>query len=140
MIRMVHVLVLVYVAVTGLSSLSARAQTPDGLLAAIASEAKSADPSFRAFSPERGARFYAQTHGKELSCASCHSTDPAAPGRHAKSGKSIQALAPAANADRFTDAAKVGKWFKRNCSDVLDRVCTPQEKGDLLAYLITIRK
>ncbi len=62
-----------------------------------------------------------------------------APGKHAKTGKLIKALAPAANADRFTDAAKVEKWFKRNCNDVLDRACTPQEKGDVLAYLLTVK-
>ena len=37
---------------------------------------------------------------------------------------------------RFTDPAKVEKWFKRNCSDVLGRECTALEKGDSLAYLL----
>jgi hypothetical protein len=30
---------------------------------------------------------------------------------------------------RYTDPAKVEKWFKRNCTEVLGRVCTAQEKG-----------
>jgi hypothetical protein len=34
----------------------------------------------------------------------------------------------------------VEKWFKRNCSDVLGRACSAQEKGDLLAWLATVRK
>ena len=140
MIRLFHVLVLVFVAVTGLMSLSAFAQTPAEILAAVKNEAKSTTPSFQGFSAERGERFYKQTHGKELSCASCHTEDPAAAGKHAKSGKIIQALAPAVNAERFTDPAKVEKWFKRNCNDVLGRVCTPQEKGDVIAYILTITK
>lgn len=140
MLRVLHVVVLVFVAVAGLMSLSASAQTPDSTLAAIKNEAKSSNPSFQGFSAERGERFFKQTHGNELSCASCHTENPAADGKHAKTGKIIKALAPAANAERFTDAAKVEKWFKRNCNDVLDRVCTPQEKGDVLAYLLTIKK
>ena len=35
---------------------------------------------------------------------------------------------------------KVAKWFKRNCNDVLDRECTAQEKGDVLSYLLTVKK
>lgn len=140
MLRVIHVVVLLFVAVAGLTSLSASAQTPDDALAAIKNEAKNSTPSFKGFSTERGERFFKQTHGNELSCASCHTENPAVDGKHAKTGKIIKALAPAANAERFTDAAKVEKWFKRNCNDVLDRVCTPQEKGDVLAYLLTIKK
>jgi hypothetical protein len=140
MIRLLHVLVLVYVAVTGLMSLSVSEQAPTEILSAVKDEAMSSTPSFQGFSAERGERFYRQTHGKELSCASCHTEDPAAAGKHAKSDKVIQALAPAANAERFTDPAKVEKWFKRNCNDVLGRVCTPQEKGDVIAYILAITK
>ena len=60
-------------------------------------------------------------------------------GKHAKSDKAVKPLAPSANADRFSDMKKVEKWFKRNCNDVLERVCTAQEKGDVLAYLLTIK-
>jgi len=140
MFRVIHVLVLVFVAVAGLTSLSASAETADSILAAINNEAKSSTPSFKGFSAERGERFFKQTHGNELSCASCHTDNPAAPGKHAKTGKIIKPLAPAANPERFTDTAKVAKWFKRNCNDVLDRVCTPQEKGDVLTYLRTIKQ
>ena len=139
MFRVIHVCVLVFVAVAGLMSLSASAETTDSILAAIKTEARNSNPAFQGFSAERGERFFKQTHGNELSCASCHTENPAASGKHAKTGKIIKALAPAANADRFTDAAKVEKWFKRNCNDVLGRVCTPQEKGDVLAYLLTVK-
>ena len=57
-----------------------------------------------------------------------------------KTGKFIQPPAPAANAERITDMNKVDNRFKRNCKDVLNRACTPQEKGDVLTYLLTIRK
>ncbi|MGE5757427.1 MAG: DUF1924 domain-containing protein [Sideroxydans sp.] len=140
MFRVIHVCILVFVAVAGLMSLSASAETADSILAALKTEARNSNPAFQGFSAERGERFFKQTHGNELSCASCHTENPAASGKHAKTGKIIKALAPAANAERFTDAAKVEKWFKRNCNDVLDRVCTPQEKGDVLAYLLTIKK
>jgi hypothetical protein len=32
--------------------------------------------------------------------------------------------------------AKVDKWFRRNCNDVLKRECTPVEKADVLAWLL----
>ena len=133
MFRLLHVLVLLFVAVFGLISLTALAQTPDEVLAVIQSDAQANNPAFQGFSSARGESFFKQTHGNELSCSACHT------GKHAKTGKAIQPLAPAANAKRFTDTAKVEKWFKRNCNDVLDRVCTPQEKGDVLAYLLTIK-
>jgi hypothetical protein len=61
-------------------------------------------------------------------------------GRHAKTGKPIAPLAPAANTERFTDAAKSEKWFRRNCNDVVGRPCTTQEKGDVLAYLMSLKR
>lgn len=126
-------------AVAGLMSLSASAQTPDEILAAIKNEAKSSNSFFKEFSADRGASFFKQKHANESSCATCHTDNPAVSGKHAKTGKIIKALAPAANTERFTDPAKVNKWFRRNCNDVLDRLCTPQEKGDVLTYLLTVK-
>jgi hypothetical protein len=88
---------------------------------------------------ERGARFFAAKQGGEWSCASCHTEKPTQAGRHAKTDKPITALAPAANAERFTDAAKVDKWFRRNCNDTLNRVCTAQEKADVMAWLLSLK-
>ena len=87
----------------------------------------------------RGQAFYHQTHGGEWSCASCHGSPPSKQGKHASTGKAIAPLAPAFNAKAFTDTAKVDKWFKRNCKDVLERECTPTEKADVLAYLISLK-
>jgi hypothetical protein len=86
--------------------------------------------------PERGRVFFSSRHGGEWSCASCHGNPPVAAGRHASTGKTIAAMAPAVNPARFTDAAKVDKWFRRNCNDVLSRECSAGEKADVLAWLI----
>ncbi len=97
------------------------------------------DPAFAAFSAERGRQFFAATHGKEWSCTSCHTANPAAAGKHAVTGKPIAPLAPAANPERFATPAKAEKWFKRNCNDVAGRPCTAREKGDVLAWLATVK-
>lgn len=86
----------------------------------------------------RGAAFFTRTHGRDGSCASCHGERPVRPGRHASTGKAIDPLAPAANPSAFTDSARVDKWFRRNCRDVLGRECSPGEKADVLAWLATL--
>ena len=106
-----------------------------GLLAGYQAEARKADPSFSA-SASRGERFFNAKHGYEWSCASCHGNPPTGQGKHATTGKAIAPLAPAANAERFADAAKVEKWFRRNCNDVLGRACTPAEKADVMAFVL----
>ncbi len=100
--------------------------------------AKQENPAFKEFSATAGQKFYHAKPG-ELACASCHTDSPMAVGKHATTGKEIQPLAPVANAKRFTDAANVEKWFKRNCNDVLKRACTAQEKGDFMAYLLSVK-
>jgi len=130
---------LALVAVAGLAAQPAFAETPNEILASIQKEA-AGTPGFQGFSAARGESFFKAKHGGEWSCASCHTENPVALGKHAKTGKVIDPLAPSANAERFTSPKKVDKWFKRNCNDVLNRVCTPQEKGDMLAYLLTVKK
>lgn len=73
--------------------------------------------------------------GKVRNCSTCHGNDLTKPGKHAKTGKVIDPLAPSANKERLTDSAFIEKWFKRNCKWVVNRECTPQEKGDFLMYL-----
>jgi len=114
---------------------SAFAADPAGLLAGYQAEARKANGAFST-SASRGEQFFTERHGGEWSCASCHGSPPTGQGKHAKTGKSIAPLAPAANAERFADAAKVEKWFRRNCNDVLGRACTPSEKADVLAYVL----
>jgi hypothetical protein len=88
---------------------------------------------------ERGRVFFSSRQGGEWSCTSCHGTPPTGAGKHASTGKSIEPLAPAANPRRFTDTAKVDKWFRRNCNDVLRRECSAGEKADVIAYLISLK-
>jgi hypothetical protein len=127
------------IATAGLAANPAFAVTPDEVLASFKHDA-SGLPGFQEFSAARGEKLFKTKHNHNLSCSTCHTDNPAAQGKHSETDKLIKPLAPAANEERFTDMKKVAKWFKRNCNDVLDRECTPQEKGDVLAYLLTIRK
>jgi uncharacterized membrane protein len=110
----------------------------DAILAALTDEAAKTDPAFAGFSAERGAAFWSASHvgGKvdTPSCTSCHSKDPTADGS-TRAGKTIAPMAVSKTPDRFTDAAKVAKWFARNCNSVLGRECSAVEKGDVITYL-----
>ena len=88
---------------------------------------------------ERGRVFFTSRQGGEWSCASCHGNPPTEPGKHASTGKSIDPMAPAVNPKAFTDTAKLDKWFRRNCKDVLQRECSAGEKANVLAYLIGLK-
>ena len=85
---------------------------------------------------DRGRAFFGRRHGAEWSCASCHGADATEPGRHVVTGKPIPPLAPARNPRAITDRAKVDKWFRRNCGDVLGRACSAAERADVLAFLL----
>jgi hypothetical protein len=123
-----------------LPGLKASAATPAEIQKSFEPAARAGTPGFSGFSAARGQQFFSSAHGNDWSCTSCHTASPVAPGKHAKTGKEIAPLAPAANPQRFSDTAKVEKWFKRNCNDVLGRVCNAQEKGDVLAYLMSLAK
>lgn len=88
----------------------------------------------------RGARLFVAKGANALNCAACHGQPPTGAARHASTGKRIEPLAPAFNAERFTDQAKVDKWFRRNCKDVFARECGAGEKADLLAYLLSLSR
>jgi len=123
-----------------LAALETAAATPAEIQKSFDMAARAGASGFSGFSVARGQQFFSSSHGNDWSCTSCHTANPAATGKHAKTGKEIAPLAPAANLQRFTDEAKVEKWFKRNCNDVLGRACTAQEKGDVLAYLMSLAK
>lgn len=88
---------------------------------------------------QAGQQFFLKKHGNDWSCASCHGEVPVRSGRHASTGKALEPLAPAVNAKSLTDVARVDKWFRRNCKDVLGRECSAGEKADVLAWLISLR-
>lgn len=88
--------------------------------------------------PDRGRAMFMASHsgGKPdtPSCTTCHLSDPKAAGR-TRVGKAIEPMAVSVVPTRFTDPAKVEKWFGRNCNSVLGRDCTAQEKLDILTWL-----
>jgi cytochrome c peroxidase len=129
----------VAVALAGFFSAAAAAVTADQLQADYEAAARKEAPGFAGTSATRGAEFFRSPHGSDWSCATCHMEKPVVQGRHARTGNLIQPLAPVANAERFTDPAKVEKWFRRNCGDVLGRACTAQEKGDVIAFLRSLK-
>ena len=123
--------VLLIIWALGVSGL-AHATTPQEILKSYESQSSKA-------SPAKGEQFFNAKHGKEWSCASCHENPPNHETKHIVTGKAIKPLSPNANPARFTDEAKVDKWFKRNCNDVLGRECTAQEKADVLSWLMTVK-
>jgi len=117
----------------------ALAEAPESFIKLYGEQCKQENSSFQGFDPARGRQLYSKQQASDWSCATCHTEDPKSPGEHCETHKKIQPIAPAANPDRFTDAAKVEKWFKRSCKDVLGRECSAQEKGDFLAYLTSLK-
>lgn len=71
----------------------------------------------------------------ERSCTSCHSRDLKQSGKHIRTKKSIDPMAPSVNTKRLTSTQEINKWFKRNCKWTIGRECTVTEKANLLAYL-----
>ena len=116
---------------------SAASATPasDELFARYKSEGASA------FDAERGKADWGKEgkveDGVKMNCSTCHGDDLRKPGKHKKTGKVIDPMAPSVNPERFTDAKKIEKWFKRNCNDAWGRECTAQEKGDVLKFLLS---
>ena len=121
------------------SAVAWAADTPASLMAHYA---QVAGVPVSALSAQRGAALYRSEHpgrdAQPVSCASCHTASPTQAGR-TRVGKRIEPLAPIAHPERFTDAAKVEKWFRRNCTDVLQRECSGQEKGDFIAWLSQVK-
>lgn len=116
-----------------LAAATAHATTPAAQLARFSADAG------RAGDAAQGQRLFTTRQGGEWSCASCHHAQPTKPGRHAATGKTIDTLAPAFNPASFTDEARVNKWFRRNCKEVLSRECSAAEKADITAWLITLK-
>jgi hypothetical protein len=84
---------------------------------------------------KRGEELWNRRPYLDRSCTDCHGADLHQPGRHQRTNKPIEPMAPSVSTGRYTDPDKMEKWFKRNCKWTWNRECTPQEKGDLLEYL-----
>jgi len=105
--------------------------------------AKAINPEYKDFSVDDGKAFFNReitVKGKPVACASCHTTNPADPGKHIVTGKPIRPLSPVVNAKRFADLDKVEKNFTSHCNDIIGRDCTAQEKANFIAYLLTADK
>jgi mono/diheme cytochrome c family protein len=121
------------------SAVALAAETPASLTARYAQEA---GIPLSSLSAARGVTLYRTDYpgrnAQPVNCAGCHTDNPKRAGQ-TRVGKRIEPLAPAANPVRFTDAAKVEKWFRRNCQDVLQRECSAQEKGDFIVWLSQVK-
>jgi cytochrome c553 len=111
----------------------------DAIVAGYAAEARAADAAFAGVSAERGEKLFrtpwAGGDARTPSCTACHTENPQAPGRNAKTGRAIDPVAVSANPKRFTDRDEVEKQFGRDCKSVLGRACTAREKGDYIAFM-----
>ncbi len=124
-----------------LLSIAAHAETPQQIGQTYAAEAAARQAGFTP-SAKRGETFFRQrfaNNDKMPACTSCHTDSPLNAGQHVVTGKAIRPLAVAANGQRFSDPAKVEKWFGRNCKEVVGRACTPGEKADFVAYMCEVR-
>jgi mono/diheme cytochrome c family protein len=132
--RMKNMLVVTPGMVAMILGAAALAGPREDLLAQYAAAAKTTG-----FSAARGQVLHTQNFsgGKPdtPSCTTCHGKDTRGAGR-APTGKAIEPVAVSVTPTRYTDPAKVEKWFKRNCIEVMGRECTPQEKGDWLAFVM----
>ena len=122
-----------------LAALTLSAQTVFAQNALETAFSKYAGKEKLTFSAERGKElFYKKSidkDGKEIQCVTCHTRDLTKQGKHKKTGKVIEPMAPSVNKERYTDLKKIKKWFKRNCKGTIGRECTNQEKGDVLQFL-----
>ena len=124
-----------------LISITAYAETPQQIRQIYASEAAAQQAGFSP-SAKRGETLFRQRfalNDKMPACTSCHTDSPLNAGQHAVTGKAIRPLAVAANGERFSDPAKVEKWFGRNCKEVVGHACSPAEKADFVAYMSEVR-
>lgn len=112
----------------------------DDILRSLDSTARAADPAFAGFSAARGQALHTQTFAggkpETPACTSCHGATPRSSGR-TPAGKAVEPMALSLSPTRYSDAAKVDKWFTRNCRDVLGRECTAREKGDWLSFMFS---
>lgn len=119
------------------SATSVFAETPASLVSGYAAQAAKTTPGFTP-SAQRGQSFFTNDWGvssKMSNCTVCHGKNLKAEGKHVITDKRIAPFSPAANPERFTSSAKVEKWFRRNCTEVVGRECTAAEKADLIQFV-----
>jgi hypothetical protein len=122
------------------AALAGDAADRQAILDGLAAEAQAADPAFAGFSAAAGETLFrtawAGGDSRTPSCTACHTEDPRAMGRNAKTGRPIEPVAVSVKPDRFTDPDEVAKQFRRDCEAVLGRHCTAREKGDYITFMM----
>lgn len=94
------------------------------------------------FTAEAGRKFYLVRRtwqSGDFTCSGCHTDDPRKEGKHIQTKAPIKPLAPSANPERFTDVQKVEANFTAHCMDLHERDCRAHEKGNLIAYLMSVK-
>jgi len=123
-----------------LTSVGAQAGPREDILAQLTIQARADSAAFAGFSAARGYTLFSTKFGTGKpttpSCTACHTSSPLNEGK-TRAGKPIDPMAISKNPTRFTDPAKVAKWFRRNCRTVIGRECTALEKGDYLTFMIS---
>lgn len=116
------------------------ASVVDEYLSSLKEEVLKQNPDFKGFDAKRGEKIFTSKHigkkGKQISCTSCHGIDLSASSENFFTGKTIKALSPKANPQRFTKIKTIKKWMRRNFNDVYNRQGTALEKGDVTTYII----
>lgn len=128
----------------GLTSFSAQADvsSAEQLANKFGILAKALNPN-ATLSAEAGRAFFIKkvtVKGKDLSCSTCHTDNPANNGKHADTGKLIQPMAPSVNPKRFSDVQKSSEKFAEHCKDLYGKDCTAEEKGNFITYLLSVKR
>lgn len=48
-------------------------------------------------------------------------------------------MSPAVNPNRFSSVNKSAAAFTKHCTDLYGKDCSPQDKGDFITYLLTVK-
>lgn len=129
------------------ATVQADTATAQKLADKYAAAARAADAQWAGPTAEEGRAFFTReviqfkgdpaNPGRAIACASCHTANPADPGKHIVTGKKIAPLSPAVNAKRFASLNKVEKGFAKHCQEVVGSDCTPAEKASYITYVMT---
>ncbi|MDH5720675.1 MAG: DUF1924 domain-containing protein [Spirochaetia bacterium] len=96
----------------------------------------------KTFSAEKGKEFFEQKNPKTgMACVSCHNRNIKKPGKQevlfGLFDIEVPALSVSANKKVFQSTKKVLKELDNYCEKVRERVCTSEEKGNLIMYFIS---
>ena len=93
------------------------------------------------FNSAEGKEFFEKKNAKtEKSCIDCHNRDIKKAGSQkvffSLFAIEVPALSVSANKEAFKSSKKAAKEFDNYCEEVWQRVCTAEEKGNMLLYFM----